>query len=227
MSRKSTNLNGEQRDVQDYLDRPYARIIVHDAESRRYTAQILEFEGCIAEGATHSEAYENLTDAAAAWVESALARGIHIPGPLASHGFAGAIALRLPKGLHRRAAQFAQREGVSLNQFLVSATAAHVGAEEAVERLARRLDERFQEFVANLDERLGEILPRTGRGRMTVTSTTIEGDATTLDSAQLSQLVAGVMAHNFLFDPSASKHTGPTRPLTQLLSGGEREDADS
>ena len=103
----------------------------------------------------------------------------------------------------------------------------HVGAEEAVERLARRLDERFQEFVANLDERLGEILPRTGRGRMTVTSTTIEGDATTLDSAQLSQLVAGVMAHNVLFDPSASKHTGPTRPLTQLLSGGEREDADS
>jgi predicted HicB family RNase H-like nuclease len=40
----------------------------------------------------------------------------------------GAIALRLPKSLHRQAALCAARDGVSVNQWLLMAIAAHVGA---------------------------------------------------------------------------------------------------
>ena len=46
-----------------------------------------------------------------------------------NQGFGGKVALRLPKSLHRQAAQLAARDGVSLNQFLVSAIAERVGAE--------------------------------------------------------------------------------------------------
>jgi predicted RNase H-like HicB family nuclease len=220
----------EQADVQACLDRPYARMILPDAESGRYTAQILEFEGCIAEGATYAEAYENLTDAAAAWIESALARGIHIPTPLASHGFAGAVALRLPKGLHRRAAHYAQREGVSLNQFLVAGTAAHVGAEEAFDRLSRRIDEKLQGFLDRLDEQLQEMLVRTGNRTRTLTMT-YRDEATTLGSVQPQQLEAGLTAQLFgMRGLVLDREIGvpaQSAPNQALLIGGEVDDAHS
>jgi len=45
----------------------------------------------------------------------------------------GKVALRLPKSLHRRAVLYAAREGVSLNQFLMTLVAEHVGRAIAAE----------------------------------------------------------------------------------------------
>ena len=125
-----------------YLRKPYARVITPD-DSGRYAAQVLEFPGCFAEGDTPEEAYKNLEEAAENWVGSAHSQGMSIPEPFASQGYSGTISLRLPKSMHRRAAQYAHRDGVSLNQFLVSAIAARVGAEDVLKALAEKLDDRL------------------------------------------------------------------------------------
>lgn len=120
---------------------PYARILIPDSESGQYSAEVLELHGCYSEGATPKEAYENLDKACANWIDSAKSQGMEIPAPLVSQGYNGKIALRLPKSLHRRAVQYAAKDGVSLNQFLLSAIAERVGAEEASRQIVARMDD--------------------------------------------------------------------------------------
>ncbi len=131
-----------------HLRKPYARIIIPDDEGR-YAAQILEFAGCFSEGESPEEAYSNLEEAAENWIESALAQGMPVPSPFETQGFSGTISLRLPKSIHRRAAEFAQRDGVSLNQFLVAAIAARLGAEDLLTTIASKLDDRIQRLQAS------------------------------------------------------------------------------
>ena len=129
--------------VNQILAKPYARVITPD-RSGGYAAQVLEFPGCFSDGDTPDEAYRNLQEAAENWVEAALAQRIAIPEPFASQGYSGTVSLRLPKSLHRRAAQYAHSDGVSLNQFLVSAIAVRVGSEDAVNVISNKLDDRLE-----------------------------------------------------------------------------------
>ncbi len=128
-----------------YLRKAYARIIIPDDEGR-YAAQILEFPGCFSEGESPEEAYANLEEAAENWIESAHTQGMVIPPPFATQGYSGTVSLRLPKSLHRRAAELAHRDGVSLNQFLVAAIAARTGAEDLLATIASKLDERLDQL---------------------------------------------------------------------------------
>ncbi len=126
--------------VAQVLRKPYARVIIPD-DTGRYAAQVLEFPGCLSEGATPDEAYSNLQEAAENWVDAALSQGMAIPEPSATQGYSGTVSLRLPRSIHKRAAQYARRDGISLNQFLVSAIAARVGAEDAHSWIAAKLDD--------------------------------------------------------------------------------------
>lgn len=117
---------------------PYARILV-PTEDGRFTAEVLEFPGCFAYGDTPEEAFRRLEGAAESWIEAALEQHQEIPKPFGSTDFGGKFALRLPRSLHRRAAQFAEKDQVSLNQFCVSAIAERVGAEDLLTRFADRL----------------------------------------------------------------------------------------
>lgn len=123
---------------EDVLCKPYSRVIIPD-ETGLYAAELLEFPGCFADGETPEEAYANLEEIALAWIESAVAQGMAIPPPFADNEYSGAVSLRLPKSVHRKAAEFAYRDGVSLNTFLVSAVSAAVGAEEMASRAAARI----------------------------------------------------------------------------------------
>jgi predicted RNase H-like HicB family nuclease len=128
--------------VNQILAKPYARVITPD-RSGGYAAQVLEFPGCFSDGDTPDEAYGNLQEAAENWLESALAQGMAIPEPFAAQGYSGTVSLRLPKSIHRRAAEYAHKDGVSLNQFLLSAIAARVGAEDVLRVVASNLDDRL------------------------------------------------------------------------------------
>lgn len=117
------------KSIEDYLKKPYARILIPD-ETGGYSAEILEFPGCFAEGETADEAMQALERAADSWIQAALDQGQAIPQPSISHGYSGRIALRLPKSLHRKVAQCAERDATSINQFILSAIATKVGAED-------------------------------------------------------------------------------------------------
>ncbi len=137
MSEHRVPTHSEQGPQYDVLKKPYARILIPEDDGT-YSADILEFPGCHAEGDTPSEAISNLEEAAASWIEAALEQGQAIPPPMVVHGYSGNINLRLPKSIHKQAARFAARDRVSLNQFFASAIATRVGAEDFYERLVQR-----------------------------------------------------------------------------------------
>jgi predicted RNase H-like HicB family nuclease len=124
----------------DILRKPYSRVIIPD-ETGLFAAELLEFPGCYADGATPEEAYLNLEDVAEAWIESARAQGFPIPEPFADVEHSGTVSLRLPKSIHSRAVQFAYRDGVSLNTFLVCAVSVAVGAEELATKTTKLISE--------------------------------------------------------------------------------------
>jgi predicted RNase H-like HicB family nuclease len=128
--------NQNLRTPEKYLAEPYTRILVPNAESGGYNAEILEFPGCVSQGETVQEAYDNLEDAAYAWLEAALELGQSIPPPAENQGYSGKIALRLPRSLHRQAAMMADRDGVSLNQYLVVAIANQIAGARSTGQLS-------------------------------------------------------------------------------------------
>jgi predicted RNase H-like HicB family nuclease len=144
------------KSIEEYLKEPYARILIPD-EQGGYSAEMLEFPGCLAEGETADEAMQALERAAESWIQAALDQGQNIPEPFMNQGYGGKIALRLPRSLHRQAARLAERDGVSLNQFLVSAIAARVGAEEFYNRIAEHLEARWN-MTANTLSFFGGVL---------------------------------------------------------------------
>ena len=141
--KKSKNL------IADYLKQPYTRIVIPDSETGTFTAQILEFPGCISEGKTIKEAYERLERIAESWIEAALSLGQTIPTPSIIQGVGGKIVLRLPKSLHRQLIVIAEREGTSLNQFILSSISEKVGAVNSYNQLAEKIENRIQYHLTN------------------------------------------------------------------------------
>ncbi len=151
-----------------YLKEPYSRILIPNDDGT-FSAEILEFPGCFAEGDTANEAIQNLEAAAEAWIEASLAQGQEIPEPEMNQGYGGKVALRLPRSLHRKAARLAERDGTSLNQFLVTAIAARVGAEDLYTRLAEQIEQQLAKATNNLTVDASVVNPgpngRTGRAK--------------------------------------------------------------
>jgi antitoxin HicB len=69
----------EQR-IQAILLKPYHRVITGEP-IEGYIAEVAELPGCLTAGETPEEALQDLTEAMAVWVESALVHGDPIPAP--------------------------------------------------------------------------------------------------------------------------------------------------
>lgn len=66
--------------VQATIRRPYHRVITGEP-GEGYLGEVPELPGCFTAGETPEEAIQNLDEAMAVWVESALAHGDPIPEP--------------------------------------------------------------------------------------------------------------------------------------------------
>jgi antitoxin HicB len=132
--------------TKNYLREPYSRVLIPD-ESGGYSAEILEFPGCFAEGDTVEKAYKELEGAAKSWIQARLSQGQEIPKPFDNLGYSGTISLRLPRTIHKRAAIMAERDRTSLNSFLTTSIASRVGAEDFYKKMAERLEQRFMQFT--------------------------------------------------------------------------------
>lgn len=108
----------EEKDVTYYMNLPY-KIVIQKDPYGGFFAEVEELEGCMTQGETYKEAYENILEAMEGWLEVALERGITIPEPESESQFSGKFTLRMPRSLHRRLAQKAKRENVSLNQYAI------------------------------------------------------------------------------------------------------------
>jgi antitoxin HicB len=106
-------------EVERRMQMPYAKELVRD-EDGSYFAHVVEFPGCMTVGATEVEALEMLDDAMRAWLEVGIEAGDAIPEPARSEAISGKFNVRVAKSLHRDLVRRAEREGVSLNAWIVT-----------------------------------------------------------------------------------------------------------
>jgi len=109
------------------LNYPVAIERISEEDGGGFFASIPLLPGCMSDGETLEEAYDNIEDAKKEWLRSMLERGMNIPELAEQEEFSGKFLVRLPKSLHRTLAQISKREGVSLNQYVANALAYSVG----------------------------------------------------------------------------------------------------
>ena len=109
------------------LNYPVAIERIPEDDGGGFFASIPLLPGCMSDGGTLEEAYDNIEDAKKEWLMSMLERKMNIPEPADQEEFSGKFLVRLPKSLHRTLAQISKREGVSLNQYVASALAYSAG----------------------------------------------------------------------------------------------------
>jgi predicted RNase H-like HicB family nuclease len=136
----------------EYRKQPYTRIITPDSETGTFTAEILEFPGCITQGDTIEETYERLERVAESWIGAALNLGQTIPPPSIIQGAGGKIALRLPKSVHQQLIVISEREGTSLNQYILSAISEKIGATNMSNEIIQKIADQIPVFRFNFNQ---------------------------------------------------------------------------
>ncbi|MCC7365673.1 MAG: type II toxin-antitoxin system HicB family antitoxin [Dehalococcoidia bacterium] len=108
-----------RRPLGHYLGLEYSFDVIADAEGG-YVILFPDLPGCM----TQVEALDEVSTAAAEirqlWIETEYERGASIPEPSQPETYSGRFNVRLPKSLHRRLVASARRDGVSLNQYVMT-----------------------------------------------------------------------------------------------------------
>lgn len=92
---------------------------ITDEGEHYYKLKIPRLPGVVAFGDTMDEALEELQEGKKVWFQKCLLDKITIPEPI-NTASSGRVTVRMPKSLHKQLNDFAEEEGVSLNQYIVS-----------------------------------------------------------------------------------------------------------
>jgi len=117
------------RKVEEYLQLPYTIEVTRDTneENPGWVARVIELPGCITQSETFEELHAVVEDAMRLWIASALEDGLPVPEPRSEESYSGKFIVRVPKSLHSQLVERAQREDISLNQFVGTVLAGAVG----------------------------------------------------------------------------------------------------
>jgi len=108
--------------------RGYAVQVYLDPEDDSWVAEVPDLPGAVAAADDPAEALGEIEDVIDAWIEAAIADGRSVPPPRPiEEEYSGRFVVRVPRSLHRRLVQEAERDGVSLNAYCVSALSQSVG----------------------------------------------------------------------------------------------------
>jgi antitoxin HicB len=115
--------------VERYLDLPYHITLVQDGEEDggKWIAAAEELPDCSSRADSAEDAIAGLKGAMATWIDAALKEGRDIPEPRSETTPSGRLLLRMPRTLHAALTKAAERENVSLNQFITDSLASVVG----------------------------------------------------------------------------------------------------
>ncbi|HEX7667983.1 MAG TPA: type II toxin-antitoxin system HicB family antitoxin [Polyangiaceae bacterium] len=119
---RSTKRTKSKKPSSPSVERPspndYQMVLEWSDDDRCYIVTIPAWQNARTHGATLEEAARNARDVVALLIDSARRHGEPIPPPSQRHS--GNLRLRLPSSLHGRLTLEAEREGVSLNQWIVA-----------------------------------------------------------------------------------------------------------
>lgn len=115
--------------VDDYRDLPYQLTLARDDEGGKagWVARVEEIPGCTTRGRTPQEAVSKVTRLLTSWIAEAIEEGREVPEPKSPEGYSGRLLVRMPQTLHGELTRSAEREQVSLNQFITDILAGAVG----------------------------------------------------------------------------------------------------
>jgi antitoxin HicB len=115
-----TTIKIQSQPLDYYLSLDYPVTVYPDVEGG-FVAEIKDLPGCMTQAETIEELMRNINEARELWIETVYESGKRdIPLPVTEQDYSGKFVLRVPKSLHRRLAQQAEQEGISLNQYAVS-----------------------------------------------------------------------------------------------------------
>ena len=109
----------ETKNFEYYMGLEYTMVIRHvsDASGDYYHGKYVELDGCQSTAETIEELIKDLEAVKKDHIEIKLEFGDPIPEPRELPS--GNLMLRMPKTLHRDLIDHAEREGVSLNQYIL------------------------------------------------------------------------------------------------------------
>jgi len=143
MSKKKT----ERESLNFYLEQKYP-VTLYPALEGGYVAEIKDLPGCITQGETAEESMAEVEDARVLWIETAYEHGDDIPLPCTDTQYSGKTLLRMPRSLHKKLAEGAEREGISLNQHLVSLLS-EAAVVRTVEPLKEKVDAMYRDLYSS------------------------------------------------------------------------------
>ena len=97
------------------------KVTIQEYEGHTYwVAKSSSLKGCIGQGDTPNEAIEELASNETEWLETAKEYNIPIPEVpvMKTDGYSGKLTIRIAPAEHGKAAYYAKREGISLNQYI-------------------------------------------------------------------------------------------------------------
>jgi predicted RNase H-like HicB family nuclease len=102
-----------------YLDLEYPFQVITDPDGG-YVIVFPDLPGCMTQVETAAAIGPAADEARRLWITTEYEAGEDIPSPSYPEQYSGKFHLRLPRSLHRRLAELAERDGVSLNQCVVT-----------------------------------------------------------------------------------------------------------
>jgi antitoxin HicB len=114
--------------VNDYMKLPYAVSVEWDADDEFFVARIGEIPECSGHGTSRNQAIDMAFDNLRDWIEDALESRERIPKPAPKPDLpSGKWVQRVPRSMHAELVILASKDGVSLNQLVVSILSRELG----------------------------------------------------------------------------------------------------
>ena len=115
------------------MNYPICLYQIETTNGLQWMAEFPDIQGCVGAGTTAEEALDSAWKNLEFHLEGIKELGLcpPVPSSVFSHHYSGKLSLRLSKGLHRKAALAAQREGISINQLIVEALSERIGKQSS------------------------------------------------------------------------------------------------
>lgn len=171
------------------MDNRYSFNIEWSEDDREFVATCPAFSGLTAFGETEEEALGEAKIALQGFIETCNEQNIPLPEAHIRETYSGQFRVRLPKSLHRQAAQIAATDGVSLNQLVISAVEARVGAKQVGTRMLSEMKQALAEHASQITFSIASAL--SSDERLTTVQTVSETSSTKTEHIITGRMLRG------------------------------------